>query len=187
MKQLLSTILVIVLALSLITVTAAAAGTGSASLVPSVSEVQPGNTFTVSLNISSNPGVMFFSYTPSYDTERLELVSMTGNGSDWTCVTNANWDGASDESFTGNVVTLNFKVKDNAPTGSASISGGIYAGNYNEEEIPFSLSGCSVSVKPAPHDHNWGSGVILLAVFIRLAYADRSYEKSQLDRIPHGH
>lgn len=33
----------------------------------------------------------------------------------------------------------------------------------------------------------WGSGVILLAVFIRLAYADRSYEKSQLDRIPHGH
>lgn len=33
----------------------------------------------------------------------------------------------------------------------------------------------------------WGSGVILLVIFIRLAYADRSYERTQLDQVPHGH
>lgn len=33
----------------------------------------------------------------------------------------------------------------------------------------------------------WGSGVVLLVIFLRLAHADRSYEKSQLDRVPHGH
>lgn len=33
----------------------------------------------------------------------------------------------------------------------------------------------------------WGSGVILLVVFIRLAIADRSYEREMLSRVPHGH
>ena len=33
----------------------------------------------------------------------------------------------------------------------------------------------------------WGSGVILLIVFFRLAHADRSYERAQLDQVPHGH
>ena len=33
----------------------------------------------------------------------------------------------------------------------------------------------------------WGSGVILLIIFIRLAHADRSYERAQLDQVPHGH
>ncbi len=33
----------------------------------------------------------------------------------------------------------------------------------------------------------WGSGVILLLVFVRLAHADRSYEKELLSRVPHGH
>lgn len=33
----------------------------------------------------------------------------------------------------------------------------------------------------------WGSGVILLIIFFRLAHADRSYERAQLDQVPHGH
>ncbi|MBR5339694.1 MAG: DUF1275 domain-containing protein [Lachnospiraceae bacterium] len=33
----------------------------------------------------------------------------------------------------------------------------------------------------------WGSGIILLVVFIRLCIADRSYEKDELARIPKGH
>lgn len=32
-----------------------------------------------------------------------------------------------------------------------------------------------------------GSALILLAVFIRLAYADRSYERNMLERVPRGH
>lgn len=33
----------------------------------------------------------------------------------------------------------------------------------------------------------WGSGIVLLVIFLRLAHADRSYEKLQLDKVPHGH
>ena len=33
----------------------------------------------------------------------------------------------------------------------------------------------------------WGSAVLLLIIFIRLVHADRSYEKDQLYRVPHGH
>lgn len=33
----------------------------------------------------------------------------------------------------------------------------------------------------------WGSAAILLVVFIRLVYADRSYEKNMLDLVPRGH
>ena len=33
----------------------------------------------------------------------------------------------------------------------------------------------------------WGSAVLLLIVFLKLAYADRSYERELLDRVPHGH
>ena len=33
----------------------------------------------------------------------------------------------------------------------------------------------------------WGSALILLVIFIRLAIADRSYEKELLSRVPHGH
>lgn len=33
----------------------------------------------------------------------------------------------------------------------------------------------------------WGSAIILLIVFLKLAHADRSYEKGMLGRVPHGH
>ena len=33
----------------------------------------------------------------------------------------------------------------------------------------------------------WGSVILLLIVFARLFYADRSYEKDLLQRVPHGH
>lgn len=46
---------------------------------------------------------------------------------------------------------------------------------------------CAVCCSLFAYRAIWGSGMILLVVFIRLAYADRSYEKSQLDQVPHGH
>ena len=33
----------------------------------------------------------------------------------------------------------------------------------------------------------WGSAIILMIVFVRLAHADRSYEKSLMGKVPHGH
>lgn len=46
---------------------------------------------------------------------------------------------------------------------------------------------CAVCCEFLAYRAIWGSAVILLVIFIRLARADRSYEKTQLDQVPHGH
>ena len=46
---------------------------------------------------------------------------------------------------------------------------------------------CAVCCEWFAYRAIWGSGVILFVIFLRLAYADRSYERAQLDQVPHGH
>ncbi|MBR4200326.1 MAG: DUF1275 domain-containing protein [Oscillospiraceae bacterium] len=46
---------------------------------------------------------------------------------------------------------------------------------------------CAVCCEWFAYRAIWGSGVILLIIFLRLAHADRSYERAQLDQVPHGH
>jgi len=147
MKKLLSTILVLALMFSVLTITASAEGTGSIVMNPSVKEASAGDTVTVMLNVASNPGVMFFSYTPEYDTARLDLVKMEGKDGTWTVAKKANWDGADDEAFTGDVVTLTFQVKDDAAVGTATVGGTIEAYNSNEEEIEFTVSSAEITIK----------------------------------------
>lgn len=146
MKKLLSIVLAIVL-LGVAPFSAVADGEGRVEITPSVNEVQPGDTFTASMDVTSNPGVMFFSFTPSYDRDKLELVSMVGANSSWTCVTSANWDGANDETFTGSMVTLTFRVKESAQEGAVGISGSVEAFNYNEQEIAFAVIAGSVMIR----------------------------------------
>ena len=162
MKKILTALLVLALMLGAMVVTANAAGTGSASLSAGTTEAQPGDTFTVKFSITSNPGIFGLIYTPSYDTSRLKLVKMEGADSNWTCTQNAVWMNSAleDSTFTGSVVTLTFQVLDSAAVGTASIGGTVEAGNYNEEVISFSVSPCSVTVKAAPHTHDWGSGTV---------------------------
>lgn len=162
MKKILTALLVLALMLGVMVVTVGAAGTGSASLSADTTEAQPGDTFTVKFNITSNPGVFGLIYTPSYDTSRLTLLKVEGADSNWTCVKNATWMNSAleDSTFTGSVVTLTFQVLDSAATGTASIGGTVEAGNYNEEVIPFSVSPCSVTIKAAQHTHDWGSGTV---------------------------
>lgn len=45
----------------------------------------------------------------------------------------------------------------------------------------------TVSVRLFQYKAIWGSILPLLMVFIRLAYADRTYEKELLEKVPHGH
>ena len=33
----------------------------------------------------------------------------------------------------------------------------------------------------------WGAAIVLIIIFIRLAYADLSYERDLLSEVPHGH
>ena len=164
MKKLFSMVFVIALVLSLMTASAAAEGSGSIQLSASASEVHPGDTFTVTVTITSNPGTAYINFTPSYDTGKLELTNKAV-GSGWTAgATSISWDSATVETISGYAATLTFKVKDNATSGGVSVSGSVEAvafeGDSDEFSVPFSVGGCSVSVQPAPHDHNWGSGVV---------------------------
>ena len=95
---------------------------------------EAGDTIDVEVILSDNPGIIALSFDVEYDSERLELVkaedgkilgtstSLFGND------TTANpyrlcWDDLSTENNTGNgtVATITFKVKENAPSGSASV------------------------------------------------------------------
>lgn len=149
MKKYLAIVLAVMMLLSAIPASAGAETNGAVVMVPAKTTVQPGETFTVELNVTSNPGVMFFSFTPSFDSTKLELVSMTAKAAGWTCVTNANWDGANDETFTGDMVTITFKAKDAASAGAVTISGSVEAYNYNEDEVPFQVTAGTVTVAAA--------------------------------------
>lgn len=150
MKKLLSTILVLALMFSVLTITASADGAGSVEMKPSVTEASAGDTVTVKLNVISNPGVMFFTYTPEYDTTRLELKEMKPAGSNWTVGKKAVWSGDNDETFIGDILTLTFTVKDDAEVGTASIGGKIDAVNYNEDDVIFTVTSAEITIKEKP-------------------------------------
>ena len=46
---------------------------------------------------------------------------------------------------------------------------------------------CTAGCRIFAYRSIWGAAVILLVIFIRLVYADRSYEKNMLERVPRGH
>ena len=148
MKKAIS-LLAVFLLLCSIAASASATGGGGAAVVSGASGA-PGDTVSVTVNITSNPGVMFIKITPSYDSEKLELVSLSAL-SGWTVATSANWDGANDESFTGEVVTMEFKIKEGVEPGSANASVDIWAANHDEELVNFTVTPGAVTItEPAP-------------------------------------
>ena len=82
---------------------------------------------------------MFLSLTPVYDASQLELTALTDAPSGWTVIGKANWDGAGDETFTGNVLTLSFRAKASA-SGSTAVRLTAEAYNHAEEVVTFSVS-----------------------------------------------
>lgn len=122
------------------------------------SYANPGKTVTVKIKIQNNPGIVSIKQLISYDTNVIELISVSDG-----IFTNTiygplnktpfviNWiDTLSpDNNSNGTFATLIFRVKDNAPVGTYSITTTYDAEdifNYNFENIAFSIVNGSITV-----------------------------------------
>ena len=118
MKKVLCAVCAVMLTCVMLIVCASAAG-GSASLSASATNVNRGDTFTVTVSISGATGVGSIGVMPSYDKSALEFTGGAWLISGALSDVNANngtalfaFNATSD--VDGEVLTLDFKVKDNA-------------------------------------------------------------------------
>ena len=132
------------------------AATPSLSVQPSSATVKPGDTFTVNVNISDNPGISGYDIILSYDSINLEYVgNNSGSVSLGYSVANTNYsDGkiklsaasASDVSGNGSLLTLSFKAKTTSNGKNASISASAET-LFNSSMTDISASTGSATVK----------------------------------------
>ena len=155
MKKVLAIFMALVLCTSLLSVTAFAAG--SAAIGISDAEAQQGEKISVDVAITSNPGVMGLQVEPAYDDAYLTLDSISATdigGTVKTVGAAVVWDAAEDFTYTGKIMTLNFTVKADAPTGTTTtVSVAVNASNYDEELVDFDVAVGTVTVKAAPCTH----------------------------------
>lgn len=121
--------------------------------------VNPGDTISVPVVITQNDGLTGFTLGVEYDTTRLEVDKEKSLYTDGGLVPgivyaeNASYMGQADFTATGTIFTLNFKVKEDAPQGDASvivkIVGNAEDAFYNEEleGVTLALSSNAIKVK----------------------------------------
>ncbi len=172
-KKTLSVFLAALLLVSVLCVGIQADGGTMRLSVSSASGVR-GDEVTVSVSITSNPGIAVLNFDISYDTNVLELPNGSKSGT-CTGLSGASfetgrfadyaWVDAANSTYTGTILTLTFKIKDTAALGASTISLGsrTLAGNYDEEPVTCSVSTGTITVNVAPHDHTWDSGTTTAA------------------------
>lgn len=167
MKNLKKSLMLLTLFAMLFATVAMAGGGAAIRLTASETSVAPGDTFDVVVSVENNPGVAAMTFSISYDETKLAPVytgstymeEITGSGmSGWTLGAAASWTvaGLEDNTASGNILTLHFKVLETATSGNAAIGVTAFSANNNaddETQIPFALNGCTVVVSGAcEHD-----------------------------------
>ncbi len=135
-----------------------------ATITVSNASAVAGQTFSVPVVISNNPGIVMMALTVDYDSSALELVGVTDGGILGTPMHSANftadpyilcWSNptiSQDITANGTIATLNFKVKDGAAEGTYPITVS-YDNDYysiinvNFEAVDFNCVAGSVEVK----------------------------------------
>ena len=134
----------------------------------SYAQTQPGDTFTVDVELISNPGIINLALNVEYDTSvfTLEKVTDTGlfsgavhspNYSNYPYYLTWNNDTAlSDITVNGVIATLSFRVADNAQPGSYSIklsydNANFDIFNFNFETVDFDLEEADVEIVECLH------------------------------------
>ncbi len=115
-------------------------------------ECNPGDTVSIEVNLSNNPGIMYLEITPTYSAE---LGSPTvQNGSIMSDLTKGKqyvWTADEDVSANGNLLTLIFTVNEFVAPGNYAV-GFIFrsAYNYGENLVTFTVVPATVTVKAKP-------------------------------------
>lgn len=105
----------------------------------------PGETVTVPVSISGNPGINTFSLGFSYDNSKLTLsdVKLSSNlGGQYTYKKKAVWLNSSDIKYNGEILYLIFQVSDSAEYGATNVSITYSPGdicNYDEKDVNVSI------------------------------------------------
>lgn len=155
MKKFLSMLLALVMVLSMLPVSAFAAE----QPVITVGSVagKPGEEVTVNVDITENPGFWMAQWTVSYDTTRLEKVEFTKAVTDGFVWTNEGnnyvFENAANEdmTYTGTILNLKFKIKEDAPLGDAEVTIiDLEACDYDVEDVFFTINAGKVTVEAQP-------------------------------------
>lgn len=144
MKKLSTLILIAALMLSLMP--CAFADSPKLTVSP-VGNVKPGDEFTVTVTMSGNPGIAVAQIDILYDKTVLERTSILGKGlSSWTIGESAVWVDSKNSDYNGEILTMKFRVRDDAPNGKTEIALDGLLANFNEEIIDFEFVPATVSV-----------------------------------------
>ena len=127
--------------------TTAASKPGSAAVSVGSASGKTGDTVTVNVDLTQNPGVIAMTLDVNYDEKQLELVSVNNSGvlSGFNSSSEyggssyrLNWeDGLSstDNDKTGTVATLTFKLKEDCDKANVSVSGKGYNANVDTVSV----------------------------------------------------
>ena len=115
-------------------------------------ECNPGDTVSIEVNLSNNPGIMYLEITPTYSAE-LGSPSVQ-NGSIMSDLTKGKqyvWTADEDVSADGNLLTMIFTVDEAVAPGNYTV-GFIFrsAYNYDENLVTFTVVPATVTVKAKP-------------------------------------
>ena len=137
---------------------------GSPTITVSSATAKPGETITLSVNMSNNPGINTFSFGFSYDNSRLTLVDVKASsklGGQFVYKKKAVWLNSKDSTYNGEIMTLKFKVAKDAEPGDAKVRLTCSAGdisNYNEQNVKFQLNPGIITVQKIGSSSSGSSG-----------------------------
>lgn len=158
-KRVGSLLISLLLILTIAPVTVFADGTLALSIESSADSVKRGETFTATVNLNTNPGVIAFMADVSFAKEKLEVVSISigttlPNNNTNTVASDANDSGtirlslgndtaASDLTGTGALATITFQAKSDAALGDTDITGTVDADNTVNASLNHVSGTCS--------------------------------------------
>ena len=145
MKKLLKLVLALAMCATMMSMTAFAAEPGSMTITSATA--QAGQTVSIDVSITANPGVAGLVVEPEFDSSVLTLDSITGSGLQWTTGKAASWSDAANTTYTGKIITLNFTVNENAAPGKTAVSVKVEASNFDEELVSFNISSGTVTIE----------------------------------------
>lgn len=165
MKKIITLLLAVALVCGLMVVSAYADGSAILSVTADKNEVTIGDTVTVTVNLSNNPGIEALQFKVGYDKASLEYVSgsyvnkMSGGIASPLDEANLGyaWIDMVANTYEGAVAQFTFKALDNV--GASDISVNVVAfGTLADQNMAVAASGATISVKA--HDHVWDAGTV---------------------------
>ena len=145
------------------------------TIVFSDAQARPGEEFTLTVDLSSNPGLFALRFHVDYDNTLLRFLGVEdGSLTGWDCDTGTGmllWESptAADKTDTDGIVKLRFLVLETAADGETAVTfDSVEALNYAAEDLNFDLKPASIVISSVlPGDAN-GDEVVNILDLVRL-------------------